>query len=325
MAHVARSRSTIALLLLVGCVPRFPGSSTPNRARALTGVVDTVLEVPGAPYGAAAGPGMALITVHRAGVLARWDFRRRSFEPAAIVTGLEPTNVAIAPGARVAFVASQKSFRVDRVDLRTEQMDGNWHTPANDPFQAAVSPDGRMVYATGNAGFLYLFDSRTGLPHGAVQVSAAPNGLVVSPDGGRVYVTHLRSPEIGVVDVRAERYSVLGLMDAQEGQGIVLSPDAKVVYAVSEDAGEICAFDALTGARIGMARTGDSPFGLALTPDGTELWVTTLTGQLLRFRRTDLSLIATQVLGGRLRRLAFEPTGLGAVIADENGRVIVLR
>jgi DNA-binding beta-propeller fold protein YncE len=287
--------------------------------------VDTVIALPGAPYGAAATTGMALVTLHRAAMLARWDFRRRTLDPFNAPTGREPTNVAIAPGGRAAFVASQYSFRVDRIDLERRQIDGAWHTPANEPFQAAVSPDGRLVFATGNAGFLYFFDARTGLSHGAVQVSAAPNGLAVSSDGSRVYVTHLRSAEIGVVEVGTERYHVLGRMDDQEGQGIVLSPDGKVVYAVSENAGELCAFDAVTGARLALVRTGPSPFGLALTPDGTELWVTTLTGKLLRYRRDDLTLISGLELGGRLRRLAFEPRGLGAVIADESGRIIVMR
>lgn len=324
MARTCRSPWWTVLLVLGACRMSTTVAPPPSAVRTLDGVVDTIIPVPGSPYGAAASPGLGLVTVHRSGTLARWDFRGRTLEPAAIQTGREPTNVAIAPGARFAFVASQYSFRVDRVDLTQRQMDANWHTPANDPYQAAVSPDGSLVFATGNAGFLYVFDARTGLSRGTIEVSAAPNGLAVSPDGRRVYLTHLRSSEVGVVDVRSEQYQVLARMDAQEGQGIVLSPDAKVIYAVSEDAGRLYAFDALTGAELAVAGTGPSPFGLALTPDGRELWVTTLTGRLLRFRRTDLALIGSLDLGGRLRRLAIEPSGLGAIIADEYGRIIIV-
>lgn len=322
MPHAASLRSSLLPLALAACATRAP---TPVAVRSLAGVLDTVLAVSGAPYGAAAAPGVALVTRHHAAALARWDFRRRTLDVDALATGQEPTNVAIASDGRSAFVASQLSFRIDRIDLTRGLVEGAWPTPANAPYQVAVSRDGRSVYATGNAGFLYLFDAATGRAGGAVRVSDAPNGLVVSPDGREVFVTHLRSSDIGVVDVRTKRYRVLGDLGAEEGQGIALSPDGTVVYAVSENAGDLVALDARTGSRIARVPTGPSPFGVAITPDGSELWVTTLMGRLLRFHRADLSPIDTQVLGGRLRRLAFEPSGMGAVIADEEGRLLVMR
>ncbi|HVX89797.1 MAG TPA: hypothetical protein VG940_12765, partial [Gemmatimonadales bacterium] len=70
---------------------------------------------------------------------------------------------------------------------------------------------------------------------------------------------------------------------------------------------------------------GDEAFGLGATPDGTEIWVTSYTGELRRFHSNDLSTITTLVLGGHLRRLAIDPAGRGAVIADEDGYIIVIK
>jgi YVTN family beta-propeller protein len=290
--------------------------------------VDTIAKVErGSPFGAAVSrDGLALVTLHgQTAALAAWTFGTRAFRPAAFPTGQEPTNVAFSPDGRTAYVASQLSYRVDRIDVRRERVDSLWHTPANDPFQVAASPDGKRVIATGNAGYLYVFDAGSGRPIGAVEVRGAPNGVAVSSDGRMAYVTHLRSREIGAVDLVRATYRTFALLDAAEGQGIVLSPDGGTLYAVSEHADRLYAFDALTGRTVGTVPIGRQPFGLALTPDGQELWVTTLSGDLVRVRRTDLSIVEVNHLGGRLRRLAFDPAGRGAVIADEEGRVIVLK
>jgi sugar lactone lactonase YvrE len=94
---------------------------------------------------------------------------------------------------------------------------------------------------------------------------------------------------------------------------------------VSQKAGRLYAFDTHDGHRLQSVATGPAPFGLAGTPDGQELWVTTLRGEVRRFRLVDLAPLATLTPGGRLRRLAFDPEGRGVVIADENGRIVVFR
>jgi DNA-binding beta-propeller fold protein YncE len=227
MAHAFRSRWPVTLLLLGGCVPHSSSAPVPVAPRSLLGVVDTIIALPnGRPFGVASSGQIAYITIYDTllsgqQALSIWDFGRRTYRHAAIRTGAVPTNVAFLPNGTSAFVASQKSFRVDRIDVRRGRLDAHWHTPANDPFQVATSPDGRTVYATGNAGWLYAYDVRTGDPRGAAAVSKDPNGAVVSPDGHYVYLTHLGAPDIGRVDVRTWSYQVLAEMDSAQGQGMV--------------------------------------------------------------------------------------------------------
>lgn len=318
----------LVALLALGCDARPVPTPSPVAVAPLTGQVDTILHLPeGRPYGAAASSrGLAYVTLHGSmNALSSWDFGTRRFAASAVTTGWEPTNVAFEPSGQFAYVASQHSYRVEQVDVASGRLREQWHTPANDPFQVAITPDGRRALATGNAGWLYLFDARSGRSEGAVEVRAAPNGIAISADGGRAYLTHLRSREVGEVDLARGTYRTFAWLDDVEGQGIVLSPDGAALYAVSERADRLYAFDTRTGRPLGVAATGRKPFGLALTPDGTELWVTTLTGDLWRFRRDDLTLVSVSHLGGRLRRLAFDPRGRGAVIADETGRVLVMR
>lgn len=319
---------TTAAVAAVGCAggPAAPPVAPPG-PRALFGVVDTIVSAPtGLPYGAAAARGIAYITLHGpVSALSIWDFRTRTYRHAAIPTGVAPTNVAFSPDGRTAFVASQLSYRVERVNVGAARIDAKWHTPANDPFQVAVSPAGDRAYATGNAGWVYAFDTESGASRGAVQVEGAPNSVIITPDGRRAFMTHLRSRNIGVVDLERFTYASFAPMDDAEGQGIALSQDGGTLFAVSERSRRLYAFDVATGRRIASTGIEGSPFGLARTPDGRELWVTTLQGRLLRISTADLSQIGAVELGGRLRRIAMDPDGRGAVIADEQGRVVVMR
>lgn len=326
-SHTSRA-STLLAVLLLGCDRPAVQTPSPLGIAPLAGQVDTILHLPkGKPFGAAASSrGLAYVTLHGSmNALSSWDFASRRFAPIAVITGKEPTNVAFEPSGHFAYVASQYAFSVERIDVAKSELREKWHTPANDPFQVAVTPDGRWALATGNAGWLYVFNVHSGRSAGAVQVQNAPNGIAISPDGHTAYLTHLRSPEIGAVDLTRGTYRTFARMDNMEGQGIVLTPDGNTLYALSERADRLYAFDTRTGRSLGVASTGRKPFGLALSPDGAELWVTTLTGDLQRFRRDDLTSVAVNHLGGRLRRLAFDPQGRGAVIADENGRVLVMK
>lgn len=317
-----------AALAGAGCAPAPARAPGPVARTALSGALDTVITIAGgAPFGAAVSSrGLAYVTVHgSARELASWDFASRRAVPQAARTGAEPTNVAFSPEGRTAFVASQLSAAVDRLPVGDAIPDASWPTPGNHPFQVAVAPDGRRVFATGNAGYLFIFAAASGEPLGRVRTAAAPNGLALSRDGRRVYLTHLGSSEVGVVEVETQAYRALGRLDGAQGQGIVLADDDRVLYAVSESSDQLCRFDTETGARQECATTASGPFGLALTPDGRELWVTTLEGELQRFAVPNLKVIATLDLGGRLRRIAMDPLGRGAVIADESGRVLVMK
>lgn len=318
----------LAVLLGMGCAPsRAPGPA-PAPAGALAGRVDTIIPFTrGAPFGAAASSrGLAYVTVHGGvSALGSWDFGSRRAVQFAAATGREPTNVAFSPDGNTAYVASQYASAVDRVPTGAAAPDASWATEGNHPYQVAVSPDGRRVYATGNAGFLYIFDAASGTSMGRIRTASAPNGLAVARDGRQVFVTHLGSPDIGIVDVEAESYRTLGSLDGAQGQGIVLAEEDRTLFAVSQSGNQLCRFDIVARRRTGCATTAPEPFGLALTADGRELWVTTLEGLLQRFRVPDLSLIATLELGGQLRRIAIDPAGRGAVIADETGRMIVVK
>jgi DNA-binding beta-propeller fold protein YncE len=57
-------------------------------------------------------------------------------------------------------------------------------------------------------------------------------------------------------------------------------------------------------------------------PHGHFVWVTTLSGWIVTINPELNEVVDSLYAGGTLRRIAFDPSGRRAVIADEDGRVI---
>jgi outer membrane protein assembly factor BamB len=171
--------------------------------------------------------------------------------------------------------------------------------------QVKVAPDGSAVYITGNdecgkpINICYLvaaLDPSTGASLWEDQVAnrGGAGPLAVSPDGSTLYVTGSVTPE-GLLD---SQYSTMAI-DATTGatdwttayevpgdayaDGIAVSPDGSTVFVtgdaqVSGSSYRTIAYDASTGSKLweqalSVAKTG-YPSGLAVSPDGSTVYVT---------------------------------------------------
>lgn len=301
------------------------GTASSGAPRTLTGVLDTSFTVSGAPYGAAAGSrGLGYVTLHNIAALGRYNFATRTYTDSAVAVGDQPTNLVFSPDAHRAYVASQFSDRVDVVSVCSGSIIST-ATMQNDPYQTAVLPNGTRFYASGNADRIWVYDASNLTLLDSIPVSADPNAMAISPDGSKMFITHLSSGVIGRLTLATLAYDTLAVVGATPVHGIAISGDGSKVYVVSQGTDSLYSFSTTTGTNLGQVYAGVSPFGLALTPDGSEIWVTTLGGQLRRHSRATLAPVDSLALGGTLRRIAIDPAGRGALIADEGGRVIIVK
>jgi len=316
---------------------------TPDHPRTLLGVHDTTLAADGAsiaprgltaasglaalPFGAAVNKeGVAYITLHGdVDALVRWDFRTRTFADGVTATGDEPTNVSFSPDGATAYVASQLSHQVDVVDVASNIVVTSTPTPGNDPYQTVASPDGTRFYASGNADKIWVFNATTRAVIDTIPVDPDPNGMAITSDGRWMFISHLSSGVIGRITLATGVYDTLVIVGGTPVHGIDTSPDGTHLYVVSQGTDSLYKFNTTTGANEGQVYAGSQPFGLAATPDGGEIWIAAYGGDLRRFHSSDLAPITTLVLGGHLRRIAIDPAGWGAVIADEDGYVVIVK
>jgi DNA-binding beta-propeller fold protein YncE len=177
---------------------------------------------------------------------------------------------------------------------------------------AGISPDGRHVYVPGGlevpgvggdelaiftrsvtTGKLTFTDLVVNGEEGVTGLDG-PWMAVVSPDGEHVYVIALNDNALVVFDrsvstggltfVQAQIDGVSGVDGLEAPQGVAISPDGKHLYVTSSAEHKVAVFsrNAVSGALtfveveengVGGVTGIESPFGIAVSPDGANVYV----------------------------------------------------
>ncbi|MFN8545346.1 MAG: beta-propeller fold lactonase family protein [Candidatus Binatia bacterium] len=227
------------------------------------------------------------------------------------------------------------------------------------PNTPAVSPDGKNVYVTADGSYAVVVFTRsltTGAltfmeSHvqgvGGVDGIAGANGVVVSPDGGYVYVTGGTSKAVAIFGRNAASGALtyLGKQTSGFGAGrpwyIALSPDGASAYVSSSSPYSVVVYarDSLTGA-LTLVETQEEgvggvpplayPVQLVVSPDGAHLYLASFgnfsdTGRIASFARNSatgaLTFLASYssptVPGiGQPNGITIDPTGSHVYVAS---------
>jgi YVTN family beta-propeller protein len=156
-----------------------------------------------------------------------------------------------------------------------------------DPETLAVSPDGRTLYVANEDGMqLTSIDVASGTTRARVNIGVEPEGVAVRPDGKVVYVTCEGAGAVYAID--ASSLQVIAKIPTRaRPRAIVFARDGKLGFVSDEIGAAITVFDTASQQvvrAIVLPATGDAllrPMGLATTPDGKSLYVTTGRGGAL--------------------------------------------
>ena len=150
------------------------------------------------------------------------------------------------------------------------------------PHEVAVSPDGRLAL-TGEYGpndapgrHLVLIDVSEGRQVGRIDLGpkSRPHSVVFMRDGRRAVATMEQSDRIAVVDLVDRKVLRTYPTGGREGHMVRLSPDNARAFVTSRGAEGTVSIIALDrDAQPVVVPTGEGAEGLAVTPDGREVWV----------------------------------------------------
>jgi len=148
----------------------------------------------------------------------------------------------------------------------------------NFPLGLAATPDGKYLIVVNNGAgpqSLQVVEAATGRIRQTLPVRIVFNGVVVSPDGRRVWAAGGGAQavlEFSFADGKltpAPSIPILGYPT-----GMALAPDGRTLYVTCNLSTRVAVLDTVRHAETGRITAGLLPFAIALTPDGRKAYVT---------------------------------------------------
>jgi len=142
------------------------------------------------------------------------------------------------------------------------------------PLALAADRDGKNLYiAEATARRVAVFDVAGGKVARRIALPSSPGGLVLSPDGSRLYVTGA-APDGEVFIVNTASAKVTGKIAAgHTPTAPVVSPDGKSLYVCNRFNNDVSVIDLAAGKEVARIAVTREPIAAAITGDGALLFV----------------------------------------------------
>lgn len=196
-------------------------------------------------------------------------------------------------------------------------------TLASAPRRIVVSPNGATLYATLTDGSVAFLNPTTfGSLATPTMVGGTVLGLAVSPDGTRLWTT---STEGDVIELNTATRAVGRSFEvAGELQDVVFGPGGASLYIANESGGYVGRYSVATLQRLDSIPVS-RPWGLALSPDGKELWVSRNDEDAITILSTTTNTPIDSIdVGNGVRRISFASNNV-VLMASENNIAYVVR
>ena len=192
---------------------------------------------------------------------------------------------------------------------------------------AAVSKDGSRIFVSNfYNNTVSVVDTATNSLIQTLNVQPFPGSVAVSPDGTRLYVNTVLSPNPGyvvqVLDiVSGTTLATIPLNVPQSGSGMAIAPDGTRLYVTNQalNGSNVKVIDTTSNTVIATIPLGSVPRGIDVTPDGLFAYVAVQEAHAVYVVSTATnSVVATVPAGTRPTSVRVTPNGLRAYASSEN-------
>jgi YVTN family beta-propeller protein len=106
-----------------------------------------------------------------------------------------------------------------------------------------------------------------------IQVGECPEGVMITPNGTRAYVTNCSSHTVSVI--ATDNNTVIATIQVGEyPKGVAITPNGTKVYVPNFHNATVSVIATDSNAVIATIEVGKEPIGVAITPNGTRAYVT---------------------------------------------------
>lgn len=181
----------------------------------------------------------------------------------------------------------------------------------SDPVQFALSPEGRLLYATNeDSAGTSVINTSTGAAVTRISVGREPQGARLSPDGAWLLVANHADNSVSIIDTHLLQLA----RTVPVGRGprdVAVTPDNRFAYVSGELDASIYRVALPSGnsvARLIRLRAEDHPQGLLLNGPEHRLYVSTGRGGTVAVVALNESRLLAEIpVGGRPRGMALTP------------------
>ena len=264
--------------------------------------------------------------------------------------GVEPNSMAVTPEGATIVVAEGASHQVQIITVSSGTVARTVAIPElagvqSRPDAVAITPNGLTAYVIDGANkrvFPIKISSGELGTAIAVELQGDPSAIVVTPDGSKVYLANYASHTVSVITTSSNTVTktvTIGTGITGKPIALAVTPNSAHVYVADQGNAQV---DDITTASDTVTKTigvgsmadgnvagGGDPNILAITPNGSKLYVASYTGRGVEDIATPAdTLTATITLQGFLpnpNALALTPNGCQLYVHDHrNNQVDVI-
>lgn len=148
--------------------------------------------------------------------------------------------------------------------------------PGANAYRMVLTPDGKKLYTTDHNNQIHVIDTeadtllKTFDPSTGDITTNELEGIAISPDGQRVYISDESNDNLFVIDTATDSVIAAVALDLYEAEDMIVSPDGKWLYLNDNDDVVKISTDSLK--IVAKTFVSNDGHGIALNMDGTKIY-----------------------------------------------------
>lgn len=212
---------------------------------------------------------------------------------------------------------------LSRVNLSTYKIDAVYPV-GSVPKVVQVTPDNKYILVSNWCSYtVTVISVETGKTVQNIKIGRYPRGIAITGDSVYAYVAEMGGSGVHRIDLRD--FSKTFIPVGSNPRAIVLSPDEKTLYATLNISGKVAAWNLETNKMIKTVSTGKAARSLAISDDGSALFVVNFgSGTMSKVRAMDMKLIQTIKVCNEPIGITFDTPSQNTWVACYGGSIKVL-
>lgn len=239
--------------------------------------------------------------------------------------GSNPRQIVLSRDGSLALVCNQDVATANQFNTATDTIGGPDIAPLISSVSIAITPDRKWAFAANaTTPGLSVIDLIIDQVQGEVHINPA-RYVVISPDGTKLYVTHGEAGGVSIISV-ASRAVIKSLPAPTGAHSLVIHPNLPRAWFTFPGRGVVRLFDTDRDEFTALETpTGSWPLDLAISPDGSRLFVANMQGNTVSVLDSfTLDVLATIPVPAGPLGLAVTPDGSSLLVGNSSDNTLAI-